>query len=67
MPVVPDLSERCTGLIARSGRVAPELSAAMAGSFHFVMVPAKMPATVFASRFSESTPGTLKMIAMGEM
>ena len=37
--VVPDLSERLTGVIARSGSVTPGLSAAIAGSFHLVILP----------------------------
>jgi len=65
--VVPESSERCTGVIAWSGRVASGFWSAMAGSFHFVIVPAKMPATVAGSRSSESTPSTLKITAIGEM
>ena len=65
--VVPESSERCTGVMARSGSVAPSLSAAIAGSFHLVIVPAKMPAMVAASRLSVSTPSTLKITAIGEM
>ena len=65
--VVPESSERCTGVIARSGSVAPAFVAAMAGSFQLVIVPAKMPAIVAASRLSASTPSTLKITAIGEM
>ena len=65
--VVPESSARCTGVTARSGRVTPSLSAAIAGSFQFVIVPANRPAMVAASRLSESTPSMLKITAMGEM
>ena len=54
--VVPESSARCTGVIAVAGSVASGLSAAMAGSFHVVMAPEKMPAIVAGVRFSESTP-----------
>ncbi len=64
--VVPDLSERCTGVMARSGSVTPSFVAAIAGSFQFVIVPAKMPAIVAGSRLSESTPSRLNAIAIGE-
>ena len=64
--VVPDLSERWTGVIARSGSVTPSLVAAIAGSFQLVIVPAKMPAMVSASRLSASTPSTLNAIAIGD-
>ena len=57
--VVPDSSERWTGLIVVSGSSTPELSAAIASSFHFVISPAKMPATVAGDRFSSSTSGRL--------
>jgi hypothetical protein len=64
--VVPESSERCTGVIAVSGSSTPSFRAAIAGSFHVVIVPAKMPAMVAASRFSSSTPSRLKMTAIGE-
>ena len=57
--VVPDSSERCTGLIVVSGSSTPLLSAAIAASFHFVIVPAKMPAAVAGVSFRPSTPGRL--------
>src|ERR1035437_7962240 len=50
--VVPDPSARCTTWIAVLGSVTPELSAAMAGSFHFLIVPRKIFATVGPSSFS---------------
>ncbi|CAB4853660.1 unannotated protein [freshwater metagenome] len=37
LPVVPLESLRCTTVIAVSGRVTPEFSAAMAASFHLVI------------------------------
>ena len=57
--VVPDLSDRLTGVIARSGRVAPGLSAAMAGSFHFAILRSKICPIVVGARFSSVTPGRL--------
>ena len=62
--VVPEESERCTTWMARSGRVAPELRAAILGSFHFLMVPRKMPARVSESSLSEATPDTLYAATM---
>src|ERR1700722_14359983 len=37
--VSPEVPCRTNGMIVMSGRVAPELSAAMAGSFHLVIEP----------------------------
>ena len=45
--VVPLLSERWMTVIARSGRALPLLSFLIAGSFHFLIWPRKMPATTF--------------------
>ena len=42
-----------------SGSVAPLLLAAIAGSFHFLIVPRKIPATLAESRFSSLMPGRL--------
>src|SRR3954470_4354637 len=42
--VVPDPSARWTGAIARLGSFTPWFSSTSLGSFHFVIVPAKMPA-----------------------
>ncbi len=64
--VVPDSSERLTGVMARSGSSASGLSSAIAGSFQLVISPAKMPAMTWGVRFSESTPSRLKATAMGE-
>ena len=44
--VVPDESERCTMVIDVLGRLTPGLSLAIAGSFHFLIVPWKMLAVV---------------------
>ena len=44
--VVPDSSERCTGVMSVSGRSAPGFVAAIAGSFHFVISPLKIFAVV---------------------
>ena len=62
MYVVPLPSERCTTVMLVLGNVAPEFSAAMAGSFHFLMWPRKMLASVVESRFSELTPEMLNAI-----
>src|SRR5271157_4655971 len=42
---VPDPSARCTGAIARLGNFTPGFSATSLGSFHFVMLPAKISAS----------------------
>ena len=58
--VVPDESERCTTVIAVLGRLTPEFSDAIAGSFHFVILPAKMSATTGPVSFNPLlTPGRL--------
>ena len=51
--------------IAVSGSLAPEFCEAMAGSFHFVILPGKMLEIVCASRFSDFMPGRLKATAIG--
>src|ERR1700759_1952110 len=56
LSVVPDWSLRNTTCIGRSGRVVPALSAPIAGSFQFLIVPLKIFAVVGPSRFSELTP-----------
>ena len=63
--VVPESSERCTGVIVVLGSLAPGLSAAIAGSFHFVILPLKMSAIVGAESWSLSTPSRLKTTAIG--
>ena len=60
MFVVPELSERCTVVIAWFGSVVPGLRVVIAGSFQLVMVPRKMLATtVPVRRRPEGTLGTL--------
>src|SRR2546421_1754843 len=54
--VVPDPSERCTTWIPVLGSVAPALSALMAASSHFVILPAKMLAKVWPDSFRLETP-----------
>ena len=39
LKVVPEPSERCTTAIAASGSVTPGLSATIAGSFQFLILP----------------------------
>ena len=63
--VVPESSDRWMIAIAVSGSSTPSLSAAIASSFHFVMVPLKTLAMVSAVMFSVSTPSTLKATAIG--
>lgn len=65
--VVPESSERETGVIGRSGSSTSGFSAAMAGSFHWVISPRKMRAMVSASRSRDWMPGTLKATLIGEM
>ena len=43
MLVVPLPSDRCTGRIGTPGSATPGLAAAIALSFHIVIVPMKMP------------------------
>ncbi len=65
MYVVPELSERWAIVIAVLGSDTPLLSAAIAGSFHLVICPMKIFASVGPSmcrRFL--TPGRLYMIAV---
>src|SRR6478752_6655630 len=57
--VVPESSARCTAWIARAGRVTPEFSAAMAGSFQVLMVPLKIPANTAGVNVRLSTPAML--------
>ena len=46
LAVVPEESERWAMVIAVLGRLRPELSALMAGSFQVLILPEKMPAMV---------------------
>ena len=58
--VVPDSSERWQTVIDVPGRLAPLLSFAIAGSFHFLILPRKMSAIVAPSSLRPlSTPSTL--------
>ncbi len=57
--VVPDSSERLTGVMRVSGSSTPLLSLAIAGSFQVVISWLKILATVSASSFSSSTPSRL--------
>ena len=57
--VVPEESERCTGVILVDGRLTSLLSAAMAGSFQVVIVPAKILAIVAEDKVNLSTPERL--------
>src|SRR5262249_30864205 len=57
--VVPEPSERCATTMFLSGRVTPELSATIAGSFHFLTAREKIFATVSALSFRSVTPDRL--------
>jgi hypothetical protein len=48
--VVPEPSDRITGMIRIAGRFSPGLSAAIAGSFHWVMTPVKILAMLSPDR-----------------
>src|SRR5215469_4959306 len=54
--VVPEESERRAMVIAVLGSVTPGLSAAIAGSFHLVILAWKMSARTGASSFRPVTP-----------
>src|SRR5581483_2296859 len=62
--VVPEPSERCTTWIGVDGSEAPLLSVLMAASSHFLMVPAKMPASVSADSLRSLSPLTWYSMAM---
>src|SRR5438105_2608194 len=58
--VVPDSSERWATWIGVEGRVTPEFSEVISGSFHVVTLPRKMSAAVLPSSFRLlDTPWTL--------
>src|SRR3954451_9757705 len=59
LSVVPDSSERCTVWIAVAGSFAPAFWPAIAGSFHLVIVPEKILASVDASSCRPVTPSRL--------
>ena len=67
LSVVPEESDRWTGEIAVDGSVTSGFCWAIAGSFQVLIEPAKILATVVASRFSLSTPCRLKAMSIGEM
>src|SRR5438874_6591179 len=62
--VVPDPSDRCTTWMPALGRLAPELSALIAGSSHFLIFPAKIPASVRGESLRLVTLGRLYSTAM---
>src|SRR5438270_6310417 len=62
--VVPEPSERWTTWIVVLGSEVPLLSALMAASFHFLIFPAKMPASVSPDSFRSLTPDRLYSTAM---
>src|SRR5215469_4316605 len=57
--VVPDESERTAIVIGWLGSETPGLSALMAGSFQFVILPEKMPAMVCGDSCNLLTPDRL--------
>ena len=57
--VVPDSSERLTGVIRVSGSSTSGFSLAIAGSFQLVIFWLKIPASVGAESCSDSTPSRL--------
>ena len=63
--VVPDASERCATTIAVLGKLTPLFVAAMAESFHFVILREKIPASVSASSCNLLTPDTLNDTVIG--
>src|SRR5690606_39299917 len=65
--VVPDSSERFTGVIGVSGSCTPGFSAAIAGSFQVVICRLKTFAIVAGDIRRESTPSRLNTTAIGEM
>src|SRR6266566_4629144 len=65
LAVVPDESERTARTTGVLGRVTPGLSALMAGSFHVLILPPKMPATTGADSCSLLTPAKLYESVIG--
>src|ERR1044072_1615870 len=57
--VVPDSSERFTGVICVLGSLASGLSALILGSSHLVILRLKMPPTVAGESWRSSTPSSL--------
>ena len=63
--VVPEESERTAMVIVVLGRLTPELSASIAGSFQVLIWPWKIFAMVGASSLSPETPDRLYAMLMG--
>src|SRR6478735_8204424 len=63
--VVPEESDRTARVIAVLGRLTPELSALIAGSFQVLILPEKMPAMVAGDSFRLLTPDRLYAIVIG--
>src|SRR5215831_17034624 len=63
--VVPEPSDRWATVMLVDGRLAPGLSAAMAGSFHVFTVREKILAIVSGDNWSLSIPFTLYDIVIG--
>src|SRR5213595_1984338 len=59
LSVVPEESDRQTGLMSASGRLVPLFSAAIAGSFHLMIWPWKIFASTSGLITSLSTPSML--------
>src|SRR4029077_15938092 len=59
MAVVPEESGPTARVIGVLGRLAPELSALMAGSFQVLILPEKMPAMGAGESFRSLTPERL--------
>ena len=57
--VVPELSERLTGVMRVDGSVASGLSALIAGSSQVLIFWAKIPASVAGESWRSSTPSRL--------
>src|SRR5260370_37231425 len=57
--VVPLPSERPQTVIVVSGSFTPSFVFAIAGSFHFVILPRKIPLYASRESFRDSTPGRL--------
>src|SRR5579859_1951469 len=65
--VVPEESERTARVTGVLGRLTPELSAVIAGSFHLVILPWKMFAMTVGLSLRLLTPGRLYDIVIGPM
>src|SRR5205085_4948321 len=65
--VVPEESDLTARVIAVLGRLTPELSALIFGSFQVLILPEKMPAMVAGDSFRLLTPDRLYAIVIGPM